>query len=493
MKGLLLLALAAVLAAPASAARGPVRQLAFDNTEPLAAKQWYLTVDRAWDFWPTLPDLAPVKVAVIDSGIDYGHPEFAGRIAAGRSFVPGSWKQDTDGHGTFVAGEIAASPDNSTGIAGLAFNAQLLVAKVVKPDGSVSLPAEVKAIRWAVNEGARVINLSLGGVRDPVNPGLDTYSAQEQSAVDYAYSKGAVVVAAVGNGTESPSTPWPYADYPASLPHVIGVSAIRRDGGVPQYSNRDAAYVDIAAPGDDIFATVPRGLVDASRPSCVGKPYSNCGPFEFRDAIGTSFAAPQVSAAAALVLGVDPALGPDDVTWLLERSATDEKASTGCSICPPGRDSYTGWGRLNVFAALTMLGDGTKLPPADRYEPNDNAGQWAPRFGPPRAITATLDYWDDQVDVYAIALQKGRRLFARLSSSAGDGVKLVLWKPGTKSVDGLSDSVSGQAARSTAVAGQERLEFDVPASGVYYLEAKLVRPIRDRVVYTLAVATRPGT
>src|SRR5207247_3171482 len=87
-----------------------------------------------------------VKVAVVDSGIDYGHPEFAGRILAGRSFVGGSWKRDTDGHGTFVAGLIAADPANGQGIAGMAFNAKLLIAKVVPPDDSgVNLQAEVRS------------------------------------------------------------------------------------------------------------------------------------------------------------------------------------------------------------------------------------------------------------------------------------------------------------------------------------------------------------
>ena len=110
-------------------------------------------------------------------------------------------------------------------MAGLAFNARLIIAKVVGPDGTVSLPAEVAAIRWAVAQGARVINLSLGGVRDPLDSALDTYSPLEQAAVEYAYSKGVVVVAAVGNGPQSPATPWGFAHYPAALPHVIGVSA----------------------------------------------------------------------------------------------------------------------------------------------------------------------------------------------------------------------------------------------------------------------------
>jgi subtilisin family serine protease len=477
---------AAVLVAPAS---GAGRHLSFVNTEPLAHKQWYLTADKSWDFWPELPDLATVKVAVIDSGIDYSHPEFHGRIAAGRSFVPGSWKQDPNGHGTFVAGEIAADPSNGEGIAGIAFNAQLLIAKVVKPDGSVSLSGEVKAIYWAVDHGARVINLSLGGVRDPIDLQQDTYSPLEQKAVQYAYSKGAVLVAAAGNGPESPSTPWAYADYPAALPHVIGVSAIRSGGSVPQYSNRDAAYVDIAAPGDSIFSTIPRNLIDKARIACAGKPYSDCGPYEYRRAIGTSFAAPQVSAAAALLMGQDPTLSPDDVAWLLERSAIDSNVTSGCALCPVGRDIYTGWGRLDVERALTMLAAGN-LPPADKYEPNDNAGVWAQHFGPPRAITATLDFWDDQVDVYAITLAKNQELYARLSPAVKADTSLVLWKPGTTETGGLRVPLGNQATRSRAVGAQQWLSFAVPQGGVYYLEVKLLRPVRNPVAYTLAISTR---
>src|SRR5207249_2885540 len=92
--------------------------------------------------------------------------------------------------------------------------------------------------------------------------------------------QGAVVVAAVGNGQESPANPWRFADYPAALPHVIGVGAVGKQGSVPSFSNRDAAYVDIAAPGVDIVSTIPRNLVDTARPVCTGRPYSGCGPYE---------------------------------------------------------------------------------------------------------------------------------------------------------------------------------------------------------------------
>jgi len=470
------------LAVPAVAA-------GFVNGEPFAAKQWYLDEDQAWSYWATQPQLFPVRVAVIDSGIDGSHPDLAGRVVAARSFVGGSPYHDEAGHGTFVAGEIAANPANGVGIAGLAFNARLVIAKVVTADGEVSLPAEVAAIRWAVDEGARVINLSLGGVRDPLDPSKDTYSPLEQAAVEYAYSKGAVVVAAVGNGTQSPATPWRYAAYPAALPHVIGVSAVRRDGSVPDYSNRDAVYNDLAAPGDAIFSTIPENLVEA-RAGCADEPYSDCGPAEFRDAIGTSFAAPQVSAAAALLLGQDPTLTPDQVSWLLERFAADDSPLTGCATCTYGRDALTGWGSLDAAAALSRLASGVPLPRPDRYEPNDDAGPWAHALPPlPRTIQASLDFWDDNVDVYRVHLDPGQQLFARLTPDTAANVKLALWAPGTARIEGL-DLRDVRLTHSHRAGRQSRLAYRARVGGIYYLEAKLVSPSHDPVQYRLALSRR---
>jgi subtilisin family serine protease len=465
----------------------PAAALAFDNTEPFAAKQWYLVEDSAWSFWPTMPQLAPVRVAVIDSGIDATHPEFKGRVVAAKSFVGGTPFKDEQGHGTFVAGEIAANPTNGVGIAGLAFNAQLMIAKVVEPDGTVSLSAEVAAIRWAVAHGARVINLSLGGVRDPLNPKLDTYSPLEQAAVEYAYSKGVVVVAAVGNGPQSPQTPWGFAHYPSALPHVIGVSAVRQDGSVPAYSNRDAVYNDLAAPGDAIFSTIPTELVEA-RAGCDDHPYSDCGSLEFRDAIGTSFAAPQVAAAAALLLGQDPRLRPDQVAWLLERSADDASSATGCAQCPAGRDLYTGWGTLDVLGALTLLTDGTELPPPDRYEPNDDAGPWAHALPPlPRTIQASLDFWDDNIDVYRVHLNARTKLYARLTPNGGGTIRMALWAPGAHHVEGLAVDTSARVVESRRVGVQSRLAFNAKEAGIYYLEIKLVSRSHDPVSYGLSL------
>ena len=154
------------------------------------------------------------------------------------------------------------------------------------PAGTIAPEAVGRAIRWAADQGARVINLSLGGLRDPVDPGRDTFSALEESAVEYAFSRGAVLVAAVGNGDQAPVSPWRFASYPAALPHVIGVAAISQDGTVPGFSNRDPIYVDLAAPGEAILSTLPRSIT-AERPTCTDQGYSDCGPPEFRSAEGT--------------------------------------------------------------------------------------------------------------------------------------------------------------------------------------------------------------
>ena len=330
---------------------------------PAAARQWHLSANRAFDYWASSPALPTVPVAVIDSGVDKTHPEFAGKIIGGKSFVGGSPYLDREGHGTFVAGLIAATVGNAEGIAGMAPSAQLLVAKVVNPafPDEIDVVAEAKAIRWAVDEGARVINISLGGVRDPLDPTRDAYSQLEAAAIEYAYRHGVVVVAAVGNGNVAPKQPWPFASYPAALPHVLGVSALARDGSAPFFSNRDKIYNDIAAPGQAIFSTLPRGLTSQFR-ECDEQGYSACGPLDYRTAYGTSFAAPQVSAAAAVLLAEQPSLKPDQVTALLTRTAADVSAASGCSYCPLGRDELTGWGRLDVTAALRAL-DGELPPP----------------------------------------------------------------------------------------------------------------------------------
>lgn len=464
----------------------PRRQLAFSPNDPLFFRQWYLSQIRAFDYWPQLPTLAGPLVAVLDSGVDAGHPDFKNRIAAGKSFIGGSPYEDRRGHGTFVAGLLAAATGNATGIAGIAFSSQLLVGKIAGADGTIQLDDEADAIRWAANSGARVINLSLAGVRYPFHTRQDTYSDLEARAVAYARRKGALVVAAVGNGDQAPRMPWYFAGYPAALPHVLGVSAITRDGSVPAFSNRDEIYNDLTAPGDEIYSTIPRSL--ATRPGCGGAPYSDCGASEYRNAQGTSFAAPQAAAAAALVWSVRPRLAPNQVATILERSTQDMAPGTGCRACSVGRDRFTGWGRLDVAAAVgnALAGD---FPRADRYEDNDDAGGRAWKLKWRRGtLTATLDFWDDPSDVYRIRLKRGQRFSAHLRGPAAADVNLVLWKPGTKTVQGIgnkrqvaSQSVGGRPSKRIA-------RYRAPARGFYYLEARMWRS--GAGVYSLSIAKR---
>jgi len=472
-------AVAFVLAAPAAA---------FTPTDPLAAKQWYLQDDHAFDTWAEPPTaLQPVTVAVVDSGVDCSLADFNGRILDARSFVGGDPCSDTEGHGTFVAGVIAANLDGQ-GTVGIAYSSQLLVAKVVRPDGTIPLNAEAAAIRWAVDSGARVINLSLGGVRDPVHPDQDTYSDVEAQAVAYAYSKGAVLVAAVGNGDEAFSQPWPFASYPAALPHVIGVSALTKSGNVPEYSNRDAVYNDMSAPGSGVYSTFPLALT-AQRPLCQNQGYSDCGTEDYRNPEGTSFAAPQVSAAAAVLLATAPTLTNAQVAEILEHSADDVTAATGCSACKPGRDAFSGWGRLNVARAIAATAG--PLPAVDQHETNDDAGTQAHTiWGKRTKLTATLDFYDDPVDVYRVALGPRERLSAKVSGGWPNAqVRLVLWKPTTRRIDETKKGRPLRAAQAVTPGSTQRLAFTAPGRGWYYVEVKSASPGYGPYTLTLEKTT----
>jgi subtilisin family serine protease len=457
---------------------------AFTPSNPLYGQQWYLPVVHAFDAWADPPtNLAPVRVAIVDSGVDCSLPDLAGRIVATRSFVGGDACTDTEGHGTIVAGEIAGNL-GSNGIVGIGYTAQLLIAKVVRSDGTIPLQAEADAIRWAADQGARVINLSLGGVRDPAEPSRDYYSQAEADAVAYAFSKGAVIVAAVGNSDEAYATPWPYASYPAALPHVIGVSALTRTGAVPDYSDRDPIFDDLAAPGSDIFSTFPLALT-AESVGCTPQGYTACATGEYRHPEGTSFAAALVSGAAAELLAVDPALTNNQVSTILERSADDVNAANGCRQCPLGRDLFSGWGRLDVAKAVEAVTAGGPLPSADHYETNDNAGSQAyTLWGKQRTLHATVDYYDDPVDVYRIALAKGEQLKARVAGNwTGANVNLVLWKPRTVQVNSRDRTL--RAAQSIAPGAVQHVLYRSTVRGWYYLEVKVVSPGSGPYVLTL--------
>ncbi|HEX3453606.1 MAG TPA: S8 family serine peptidase [Gaiellaceae bacterium] len=459
MKKLRVALLGAVVAALVAASSAA----AFTPSNQYYAKQWYLGQDNAFDAWDAPPPFdATVKVAIVDSGVDCSLPDFTGQIAAKKSFVGGNPCVDNQGHGTIVAGEIAGALDTG-GIVGLAYDSQLVVAKVVAADGTIPIKAEAAGIRWAVNQGAKVVNLSFGAVRDTSNRALDAYSKVEADAVEYAVKKGAVVVAAVGNADEAYATPWPFASWPSALPHVIGVGALTRSGNVPVFSDTDPVFVDISAPGVGIFSTFPK-LLTAAQPDCVEQGYTACAMGDLQHPEGTSFAAPQVSAAAAVLLGLYPSLTSSQVTRILERHTDDVNAQNGCDQCLVGRDKYSGWGRLDVQKAVDFLGSGNPLPPSDHFEPNDTPSQAHKLWGNRHKFDATLDYWDDRADFYRVRLLRGQRLHVRVAGR---------W---SNASIGLSVFAKGTGGVTTRHAGRtQRLSYRAPGTGWYDVKLKLER------------------
>lgn len=263
-----------------------------------------------------------VVVAVVDTGVDANHPDLKGRVLKGRDFVEGDRSaNDRNGHGTHVAGIIAATTNNRRGIAGLAKSSRILPVRVLNSAGSGNTVTVARGIVWAVNRGADVINLSLAGEQS---------DASIEAAIRYAVGRNVVVVAAAGNrGCTAATT------YPAALPGVIGVGAMNRYGSVSPYSNC-GAYVDVVAPGTSIRSTMIR-RPSSSLQCAYGKDYCMLS--------GTSMASPHVAAAAAIVISrTRHRLSAASVADLLMARADD--------IGTPGYDTSSGHGVLNVNRSL---------------------------------------------------------------------------------------------------------------------------------------------
>ena len=174
-----------------------------------------------------------------------------------------------------------------------------------------------------------------------------------------------------------------------------------------------------------------------------------------------------------------PSLSPSQVTALLEHSATDVSAATGCSRCDLSHDGYSGWGRLDVAAALKALSG--PIPSPDRYESNDQAGDRAfALYGRSIDLKATLDYWDDNVDVYRTQLRRGQTISASVQGPAGTDTNLMLWRPGTQIVEAPDSSLGRQVViqaqrvtQSVRVGAKEHLLHRARMSGWYYVEVKI--------------------
>lgn len=298
--------------------------------------------------------LAPTLVAIIDSGIDLQHPDLRDKIWTNPGEIPGNnldddnngkiddvhgWNyvnadgntQDDNGHGTLVAGIVAAESANRIGIAGINPQAQLLPIKVTDFVGEGKADHVADAIRYAVDSGASVINISLGG---------HEFSDRERAAAEYARENDALVVVAAGNQSIDASNFWP-----AGLDGVITVAALDADNRRANYSNWGAP-VDIAAPGSDIVSLRSRytDLMFFADASYVAGSNIVGDQGILYNASGTSFSAPFVSGVASLLFSLHPDLSADEVQRMILHSADDVET--------PGIDALTGFGLLNANAAL---------------------------------------------------------------------------------------------------------------------------------------------
>jgi serine protease len=291
-------------------------------------------MDKAWDLEQGDPN---VIVAVVDTGVayeDYGVYRQAPDLAQTR-FVPGynfvndsNHANDDQGHGTHVAGTIAQSTNNLIGVAGVAFRCSIMPVKVMDSQGVGDVFTISQGILFAVSHGARVINLSMGGLQP---------STTLQNAVKTAYEQGVTVVAAAGNeytNRNQPSYPAAYKDY------CIAVGAVRYDLARAPYSST-GSYLSLVAPGGDLTVDqnndgYPDGILQQTF-------QSDPTQFAYWFLQGTSMATPHVSGLAAL-LASHGVTGPDKIRQAMELTAKD--------LGPPGWDEEYGWGMIDAHAAL---------------------------------------------------------------------------------------------------------------------------------------------
>jgi thermitase len=292
--------------------------------DPYYGSQWGLSKINAPTAWDMATGSSAVVIAIVDTGIDLTHPDLicAGKLTTARwNFVAGNnTPNDDNGHGTHVAGIAAACGNNGIGVAGVAWEARLMPVKVLDSSGSGYYSDVAAGIIYAVDNGARVVNLSLAGASS---------STTLANAVQYAHGHGVLVVAAAGNCAQGGSQCGNLSNpimYPGAYPTVLAVAATDSGDNWGSFSEHQP-YVGVAAPGVSIYSTLRGG---------------NYGTMT-----GTSMATPYVSGLAALLWSFAPSFTVDQIANTIESTADDLGA--------PGKDDYFGYGRINAGRTLSSL------------------------------------------------------------------------------------------------------------------------------------------
>ncbi|MEO6457466.1 MAG: S8 family peptidase, partial [Chloroflexia bacterium] len=295
--------------------------LAPNDEQYVAGQQWGITQIKAEQAWDVTTGATNIVIAVLDTGTATDHPDLADKIVPGYDFINNDNNPYDDVfHGTQTAGVAAASSNNGEGVAGVSWGARIMPVKVLGPRGG-SDDAVARGIRWAVDNGAKIINASLGS---PSNARV------LREAVEYAHARGVLFVAAAGN------TPDGKSHYPAAYESVLSVGATGRSDTVTGFSSW-GPFVDVSAPGVGILSTS-----------------WNDGQLNYEYNNGTSYSAPFVAGLAALVWSVNPSFTADQVKQIVEDSSDD--------LGTPGFDEYYGRGRVNALRAVQMAQQGPPVP-----------------------------------------------------------------------------------------------------------------------------------
>ncbi len=290
------------------------RVAAATPNDPMLSHQSYLRQIHASDTWGMTPGSKRVVIAVVDTGVEQWHPDLAPALVEGVNLVhPGTPPEDDNGHGTNVAGVIAAAADNEKGIAGILPDARIMPVKALEADGTGDEDLLGEGIRYAVDHGADIVVLSLG---------LNKPSTYMESVVRYAEEKGVLLVAAAGNEGKD-------VKYPAAYPTVLAVGGAMEDNSRAVLSNF-GPELDVMAPWN-VFTTSLKGT--------------------YRFSGGTSLAAPQAAAVGGLVLARHPELSPSELRTLIRSTAED--------LAEAGWDRETGYGLLRADRALAAADSGS--------------------------------------------------------------------------------------------------------------------------------------
>jgi thermitase len=435
-----------------------IRRKFATTNDPMLSQQYAMRTMGALSAFDLTQGSNAVSIAILDTGVDYNHPDLSPKVDRGLNAIDGSFDpRDVDGHGTHCAGIAAARTNNGVGIAGVGYNCRILAVKVLADEGFGELAWIVNGIVWAAQQRADVISLSLGSYG---------FSQAERDAVRFAHNAGSVVVAAAGNDNIS------LRSYPAAYDEVIAVGSIDETNSKSWFSNF-GDWVDVAAPGSAILSTVPRNVSQSG--------------YAFFD--GTSMACPQVAGLAGLIIS---RAGKGNITNTRVREIIE---TTAIDMAP----GFVFHGRVNALAAV----EAAAPPIVTQYRPlsfaalsgfssagilNDVVSADASNFRITSRITPNGNVAEAvgtfDVDTNRTTLT---RISLRVRSSARTGASLVVWL--RNQTTGAWEMAGTTGLNSTL----NTVTLRAPAPITQYLHSSGRLDVRLRSVVPIRIATAPYT